>query len=377
MTTAEDADTVFDAVEATFFAGLRWAAVGITLVVLYALELPVLLTNRAYYVSVAAQVAAFTVFTAVALVEVVAILRGRRVRGSRWLWVTLVLLASAVATMAVVPERLLGIPHWSFGTVGWLLVLLTLGEPIGVLAALLGTHYLVTAVQVAVAGQAATTLVGAFNQAVISSTFQLMVAMLAALLRRIAESASIAGRAEERLRTADAISERLDADRARRTAELATTSGPLLAGLASGRLDPADPQVRRRCAVEAARMRRLFVAESADLDPLVNQLRACIELAERGSGLRVHFAERGEPRSVPVQARLALTEAAATVLATATDPVRITLVRTSSEIVVSVITTASPAVEAALAAVRVDDVALTTVTTAERVQAKATWRCAT
>lgn len=166
-------------------------------------------------------------------------------------------------------------------------------------------------------------------------------------------------------------------NRARRTAELATTSGPLLAGLASGQLDPASPRVRSRCAVEAARMRRLFVAESADLDPLVNQLRACIELAERGSGLRVQFAERGEPRSVPVRARLALTEAAATVLATATEPVRITLVRTSSEIVVSVITTASPAVEAALGAVRVDDVALTTVATAEHVQAKATWRCAT
>jgi hypothetical protein len=377
MIIAESADKGSDAVEATFFAGLRWAAVGITLVVLYALEFPVLLANRAYYVLFAAQLAAFAVFTAVALVEMVAILRGRRVCGWRWLWVTLVLLASAVATATVEPERLLGIPHWSFGTVGWVLALLTLGEPIGVLATLLGAHYLVTAVQVAAAGQAATTLVGAFNQAVISSTFQLMVGMLAALLRHIAVAASMAGRSEERVRTADAISRRLDADRARRAAELATTSGPLLAGLASGRLDPASPRVRRRCAVEAARMRRLFVAESAELDPLVNQLRACIELAERGGGLRVQFAERGEPRFVPVKTRLGLTEAAAAVLATATEPVRITLVRTSSEVVVSVITTASPAVEAALAAVRVDDVALSMVTTAERVQAKATWRCVT
>jgi hypothetical protein len=376
MTTPE-VDEGSGAVEATFFAGLRWAAVGITFVVLYALELPVLLANQDSYVSTAAQAAAFTVFTAVALVEVVAILRGRRLRRSRWLWVTLVLLVSAIATMTVVPQRLLGIPHWSFGTVGWLLVLMTLGEPIGVLAALLGAHYLVTAVQVAAAGQAATTLTGAVNQAVISSTFQLMVATLAALLRRIAVAASRAGRAQERLRTAEAISERLDADRARRTAELVTTSGPLLAGLASGRLDPASPQVRRRCAVEAARMRRLFVTDSSDLDPLVGQLRACIELAERGNGLRVQFAVRGEPCAVPARARLALTEVAAAVLATATDAVRITLVRTSSEITVSAVTTAGRDVEATLAALHVDGAAITTVSTAGRVQAKATWRCAT
>jgi hypothetical protein len=40
MTTPEGANEGFDAVEATFFAGLRWAAVGITLVVLYALQRP-------------------------------------------------------------------------------------------------------------------------------------------------------------------------------------------------------------------------------------------------------------------------------------------------------------------------------------------------
>lgn len=59
--------------------------------------------------------------------------------------------------------------------------------------------------------------------------------------------------------------------RAGRFLPLDATSVPLLQGLADGSLTPDDPDITRACAIEAARMRRLFVEVDVP-DPLRHEL---------------------------------------------------------------------------------------------------------
>ena len=141
-------------------------------------------------------------------------------------------------------------------------------------------------------------------------------------------------RDRERQRTADAVAERLHRDRRQRYAGLDTV--PLLAGLAAGVLDPTDEQVRTRCAVEAGRLRRLFAERDEAPDPLLHELRSCVDTAER-RGLTVYLGTRGARPEPPLRVRRALTEPLLTVLATARSQARITLIGSPATVTVSVV----------------------------------------
>ncbi len=332
---------------------VRLLTVAITLATLAGLELPVLLANRDGYTRVGPQYAAFGLFALVAVGETVTTLRGRLRSPWRWPALVLVMLSSAAATATVRPGDLLGIPHWSFGMVGWVLVLLTFGEPLALFAALLLAHYLITLAQAVSGGGVAPTLAGGLNQTMLSAAFQFSAVVFAVSLRRTAVAAATAWWAGEQARTSAAVADGLHADRVDRYAGLARTTVPLLAGLGSGGLDPGDETVRRSCAIEAARMRRLFADTDPAPDPLVHQIHACVELAER-RGVRATFAERGEHRDIPKPVRLALTEAAAVALATARERIRVTLVRVPGMVTVSVVSDAVEQVRDALADLRGD-----------------------
>jgi hypothetical protein len=114
---------------------------------------------------------------------------------------------------------------------------------------------------------------------------------------------------------------------------------PLLVGLASGELDPADPGTQRRCAVEGSRLRRLF-AETDDVpDPLLHELRACADIAySRGVLVDLQVIGRLPVLSRPV--RRALTEAPLHALAGARRQARVTVFGRSTEVAVSVLTDA-------------------------------------
>src|SRR5207244_3185595 len=104
-------------------------------------------------------------------------------------------------------------------------------------------------------------------------------------------------------------------DRGRRYREVATTAGPLLSGLADGTLDPANPDVVRRCAIEAARMRRLFADSDDRGDRLLHEVRACVDLAER-RGVAVDVISDGSWPELPREVRHALTDGPMQVLST-------------------------------------------------------------
>jgi hypothetical protein len=353
-----------------FLRGLRWATVAVTLVVLVGLQVPVVLANQDAYTSVVLQVLALVVFAATALVVGASITTNRDLGRWRWTLVAVVSAASIAATQGVAPQHRFGTAHWSYGTLGWPLVLLTLGSGIGVFAGLLAAHYVVTAVQVAAGGAAAVTFAGVVNETAVTASFQLAVGVFAVLLRKVAATAAATAREREERRTAEAVAEQLHADRRDRYATLAESVTPLLSGLASGALDPADESVRRACAVEAARMRRLFAEDPTAPDPLVNELRACIELAER-NGVAVQFAERGERRPMPTEARRLLTEPAVAVLATAKSTARVTVVGLDGTVTVSVVADA-PA--DSVPSVADGGVTTSTVVTEDRIWVEATWR---
>jgi hypothetical protein len=349
-----------------FLRGLRWATIGTTLAVLFGLQVPVVLANREAYTSFAVQVLAIAVFASVAVVVAV---WQRELGAWRWPLVGVVYAASVAATAGVAPQHRFGMAHWSYGTVGWPLVLLTLGSGVGLVAGLLATHYCVTAVQVVAGGAAAASFAGVVNETAVTASFQLAVGVFATLLRKVAASAAKTARERESLSTAEAVAEQLHADRRDRYAALAESVTPLLGGLASGTLDPADETVRRACAVEAARMRRLFAEDPTAPDPLLQELRACIELAER-NGVAVQFAERGECPPLPRQARRLLTEPAVAALATAKSTARLTVVGRAGTVTVSVVADAPPD---AVPAVDTDGVTTSTVVTGDKIWVETTW----
>jgi hypothetical protein len=368
---AEDvAEDDAELIAANVLRGLRWATVVVTLAVIFGLQVPVVLANRAAYTSFAVQVLAIAVFTAAALVVAAATAWRRELGWWRWPLVVAVFAASIASTAAMVAGERFGIAHWAYGTVGWPLVLLTLGSGVGVVAGLLAAHYCISVVQVVIGGAAAVSFAGAVSVTAVTAAFQLTVGVFAVLLRGIAATAAATARERERIRTAEAVAEQLHADRRARYASLAESVTPLLGGLASGALDPADEAVRRACAVEAARMRRLFAEDPTAPDPLVNELRACIELAER-NGVAVRFAERGERPPMPTEVRRLLTEPAVAVLATAKSTARLTVVGRDGTVTVSVV---ADAPSDTVPAIDGGGVTTSTVVAGDRIWVEATWR---
>ncbi|SDN71214.1 hypothetical protein [Allokutzneria albata] len=364
-------DTAPEPTTAHILRGLRLAVVAITLAVLCGLSLPMLLVHMDLYQPAWVQIAAFTAFVLIACGF--GALAWLEITPGRWRWplAVVVFLISIAATAAVPAPHLIGQAHWSFGPLGWLAVLLTLDLGARPLAALLVTHYVVTLVQLAVAGQTdRATLVGMAVQTVIVWGFQLAVGHAATLMRRIAVDAARVAEQEEKLRTDEAVAERLHAEQRLRYTALATTTAPLLAGLATGALNPEDERVRRSCALEAARMRRLF-AEGDDVpDPLVHQLQACIDLVER-NGITVSLAVRGERPVLSRRVRRALTEPVLAVLVATTRSARVTVAGWPDRVSVSVVSDMAPA---ELPTVECPGVATTTMEAEGRVWVEVTWR---
>lgn len=88
-------------------------------------------------------------------------------------------------------------------------------------------------------------------------------------------------------------------------------------------------------------MRRLFAEASAVSDPLLHELRACIETAER-LGVPVSFAERGTRPELPARIRRRLTEPTIAALATARGKARVTVTGTEQAVTVSVLAECAP-----------------------------------
>ncbi|PWR17235.1 hypothetical protein DKT69_01275 [Micromonospora sicca] len=250
-----------------------------------------------------------------------------------------VLLLVDAAVFAAAGERyLFTTANWVWSGLAWFFVLVLWRRPVRWLLALLGAHAVIALGELL--GHGATDPADLTRYAMyVYGTSSLPVAVfvgaaaIAALARDRAATAAAAGAvAAERV-----AAERAREDRRSRLALVSGTAEEVLADLAAGHADPADPEVRRRCVLAAARLRRL-IAESDDVpDPLLHELRAAADLADR-NGLPIEFIAIGVPPKLPVAVRRRLADPLTAALADARRWARLTVVAGPDEVVVSLVT---------------------------------------
>ncbi|WP_327371767.1 sensor histidine kinase [Streptomyces sp. NBC_01217] len=319
--------------------GAQLAALLISLLSQFTLSLQQLTAYQGVYRPAWAQTAAFVCLVVVAITGATYLLRGRRIPPRvRWWGLCSVLAVSAICAFTLPPEQSTGAPDWAFGVVGWHALFLLADLRVRVFAAFLGAHVGLNATAVSLSGAPTIAQWATMGISTIGSCgFQLSVGVLMTyLLHGTAPAAGTAAAREEELRTRERIHEDMQRDHKERYRALTATTVPLLVGLGHGVLSPHDEEVRLRCGVEAARMRRLFAESDAVLDPLLNELRACVEVAEH-QGVTVSLAVRGQPGEVPVEVRRELADPVAVILGRTRSTARVTVVWTPRAVRVSVV----------------------------------------
>ncbi|MET7751244.1 hypothetical protein [Micromonospora sp. NPDC005367] len=314
----------------------RIAAIAIALAWHSAIGLPAVLANQSELRNAAVVLAAWV------LVAVIGVVAGARLLRNvpllAWPLAGLLLAVDATVFAAAGERQLFTTANWVWGTLGWFFVLALWSRRVVGLIALLAAHSLIALTAVVGYGRTAPADLARFVMYVYG-TSSLPIAAFAG-------SAVIAALARERAATAAAThamaaerdaAERARLDRRDRLALVGGAAGALLAELADGRADPADPLVQRRAVLAAARLRRL-IAESDDVpDPLLHELRAAADLAER-NGLPIDLVIIGTPPPLPVQVRRRLADPLTATLADAREWARLTVVSNPDEVVVSLVT---------------------------------------
>ncbi|ROP36987.1 hypothetical protein [Saccharothrix texasensis] len=267
--------------------------------------------------------------------------------------VVAVVVVSGVATVALPPNAHFGPADWAYGLVGWHLLLLLLDRVPALLTSLAALLVLNVA-QWLLSGTPDRAEIGNAGVVMLSVTsLQLGVVAMSRILLRSARQAAEVAAERERAATRAALAEQWEHDlRAGFAGQLGATL-PLLADLADGVLDPRAEDTRRRCALAATQLRRLF-AENDDVpDPLVHEVTACVHVAER-RGVEVSLAVSGAPVPVPTDVRRALTGPLAEALSAARERARVSLLRTEGEVRVAVIADAGVEVGTATGPVEVE-----------------------
>jgi hypothetical protein len=312
-----------------------------------------LMTDRAAYSSDAVQVAAWVVVDLAVVAGALRLLGpgSGRLGGPAWLargghtarsgrrmaWALAGWGAAAGAVVAAMcpPDAMLK-TDWGWGSAGWVAVLALLRRPLAELCGFLVLNALATLGLLARDGLHRLDLAGFLTVLVASASIQLAIAITAHALDSVARQAADAARVQAAAREAAATAELVDASRQARIRALQETAGPLIQGLAAGTSDPGDAEVRSRCAVEAARLRRLMAESDDSAAPLLHELQASAEVAVRG-GVALDIEVAGVLPDIPAAVRRAMTDTAIAVLATARSRARITVTAASDCVAVSLV----------------------------------------
>lgn len=301
-----------------------------------------LLHNRPAYGSFAFQAVMWLVMAVAVAAGSALVLRGAP--GWRGAWAVAVLpLAASTAAAAASPAGQMLAVNWAWGSAGWTGVLVLHRRRFAELSWFLAAEALgILGVQ-ARDGLHRTDLAGFFALLAWSTGAQLAVAAGVRALNGAAGQAAAAARSEHAARERAATAEVIRAARHARWLSLRESAVPLIAELAAGTADPGDAQVRTRCAVQAARLRRLLAEGDEVPGPLVHELHASADVAER-RGVAVAIETAGPLPPVPAQVRRVITDAAIAILTAARSQARITLATVSAGIAVSFVADTGAAV---------------------------------
>jgi hypothetical protein len=284
-------------------------------------------------------------YAAVLGYAVLMLARGRRPsRVAVGTCVAVLLAGSAALDLAVGGDRLFSFDNWAWGAAGWIALLVLWQSPVAATVEFVIANACVTTGVLAASGHADRVRL-AMLLGVAYGTASLQLAMLAGAraVTNTARRAASLREARDRIEAAGVAAEQAQSGRRRRYATARAAAEDLLSGLAGGTLDPTDEAVRTRCAVAAARLRRL-VTETDDVpDPLLHALRAAADIAER-SGAAVTLDLVGEVPDLPEEVRRALVDGPAGALAASRGTARVTVVSTGDDVSVAVLTDGATAV---------------------------------
>jgi hypothetical protein len=292
-----------------------------------------LLHSRLAYGSFAFQGAMWLVMAVAITAGSVAVLRGAPSWRLAWT-VAVVALAASTAAAAASPAGQMLAVNWSWGTAGWMGVLVLLRRRFAELAWFLAAEALATLGVLAWDGLSRTDLAGFLAVLVWSTGAQVAVAAGVRALDHAAGHAAEATRSEHDARERAATAELIRTARHARWLALQESAVPLVTELAAGTADPGDARVRVRCAVQAAQLRRLLAESDQVPGSLVHELHASADVAER-RGVAVEIETAGLLPQVPSPARRVITDAAIAVLTAARSHARITLAAVAAGIAVS------------------------------------------
>jgi hypothetical protein len=302
-----------------------------------------LLHNRSAYSSFAFQGAMWLVMALAIAAGSVMVLRGTPGWRAAWAVAVIGLAASTAAAVASPAGQMLAV-NWGWGSAGWIGVLVLLRRRFVELAGFLAAEALaILGVQVW-DGLHRTELAGFLAVLAWSTGAQVAVAAGVRALDVAAAQAGAAVQSEHAARERAATAEIIRAARHARWLALQESAVPLVAELAAGMADPGDPEVRIRCAVQAARLRRLLAEGDEVPGSLVHELHASADIAER-RGVAVVIETAGSLPQVPGSARRVITDTAIAILTAARGRARITLAAVTAGIAVSFVADTGAIVE--------------------------------
>ncbi|GAA1768314.1 hypothetical protein [Luedemannella helvata] len=251
--------------------------------------------------------------------------------------VALMLAATVVVASSSYPTTTFVSANWAWTAFGWSAMLLLWRAPLGwLLGAQAANAVAVVIALVATrpvdrvdAARVVLTLYGA-------TALQLGLFAGCRFMQRLAARVGSAQTARVEIETRKLVAQQIHEARQERYRQVGHSLVELLGGLADGSSDPGDPEVRRRSAVAASRLRRLIAERDEADSPLLHELRACADIGER-RGLQVGLEVVGELPDMPVAVRRALTEAPIHLLAVAATHCRITIIAGPGEVEVSAV----------------------------------------
>ncbi|MEV0806354.1 hypothetical protein [Micromonospora sp. NPDC050200] len=314
--------------------------------------------------------AAFTALALVAAACGVWVVRRKPMPGAVVMVGTAVTLAaSAGATRVLPPGGHFGTPDWSFGLVGWHLLLLLLDRA-PVLLTAMAVHLTASVGQFMLSGVQDRAEIGAAGiVAFATASIQLAVVPFSRMLHHRTRQAMSVAAEQDRLITRVMSAEQWEREQRTVFAGQLGVTLPLLADLADGVLDPRDDDTRRRCSLAATQLRRLFAENDEVPDPLVHEVTACVDEAER-RGVEVSLAISGAAVAVPPDVRRELTSPVVATLAAARSHARVSVLRTHEDVRVAVMADVGTAVVTPISAQVVVDCD----TYGEYVRMEARWR---
>lgn len=247
---------------AHFLYGLRIGVIAVVATVLASLSLT---RNPAVYRPLWGQVAVFALIMIILAIEAYLAYQRRGWGRVRWIGIAATLAATVASCLSLPPGGAATSADWAYGLVGWVGVIFLLEPPLRELVAFLVAVAGINLYSLTLTPNLGTDAYFNFMSASIGTIgYPLAVGVGAAVLRCVAGQAYDASQRSAQIRVEESLADALHEFRQRRFDDLSRSALPLLRGLADGHLDPDDAGVQRACAVEAARMRRLF-AESDDV----------------------------------------------------------------------------------------------------------------